>query len=101
MKPSAVLINVARGEVIDEDALIAALNQGRLRGALLDVYEGEMSGKPPRPALFQTPGLLLTPHISNGGETPGNEFMDLFCENLARYLAGQPLLNLVDRKRGY
>jgi phosphoglycerate dehydrogenase-like enzyme len=101
MKPSAVVINIARGEVIDEDALIAALNDGKLRGAVLDVYEGEMSGKPPRPELFEAPGLLLTPHISNGGAVAGNEFMDLFVENLGRYVRGEELLNVVDRQRGY
>ena len=103
MKPSAVITNVSRGEVIDEDALIAALQEGRIAGAVLDVYDGELAGKPPRPDLLALPGVLLTPHLSAGGEpiTGDNEIMALFCENLRRYLAGEDLLNVVDRERGY
>ena len=103
MKPSAVITNVSRGEVIDEDALIDAVREGRLAGAVLDVYEGELSAKPPRPELIELPGILLTPHVSAGGTpaTGGDEIMSLFCENLRRYLAGEKLVNLVDRSRGY
>jgi len=64
MKPHAVLINVARGEVIDEDALIAALQTGRIAGAVLDVYAGELAGRPPRRELLEFPQVVLTPHIS-------------------------------------
>ena len=102
MKPDAVLINVARGEIVDEDALIAALRDGRLRGALLDVYEGELDGRPPPRELVQLPQVVLTPHISGGGDPLGREpAKQLFAENLRRYLDGQPLLNQVDRARGY
>jgi D-2-hydroxyacid dehydrogenase (NADP+) len=101
MKPSAVIVNVSRGEVIDEAALIAALREHRLQGAVLDVYEGELSGQPPRAGLMETPGLLLTPHISTGGANSANEIMELFAENLRRYLAGEELINVVDRERGY
>jgi phosphoglycerate dehydrogenase-like enzyme len=102
MKPDAVLINVARGEEIDEDALIDAISAGRIRGAVLDVYAGELEGRPPRPELTGLPQILLTPHISASGERNMAEpLRRLFAENLRRYLNRQPLLNLVDRSRGY
>ncbi len=102
MKPNAVLINVARGEEVDEDALVAAVTAGRIRGAVLDVYDGELAGRPPRPELTGLPQILLTPHISGGGETSVAEpLRRLFADNLRRYLDGQPLLNVVDRARGY
>ncbi len=96
-----VLVNVSRGEVIDEVALLAALDQGKLRGAVLDVYEGELDGKPPRPELMAAPNVILTPHISTGGVTADGAFMDLFCENLRRFIHDEPLVNVVDRARGY
>lgn len=102
MKTNAVLINVARGEEVDEDALVDAVTTGRIRGAVLDVYAGELSGQPPRPELTGLPQILLTPHISARGETNlAGPLRRLFAENLRRYLGGQPLLNVVDRARGY
>ena len=102
MRPDSILINVARGELIDEDALVAALQDGRIRGALLDVYGGELDGRPPRPELVELPQVVLTPHISGRGDPEGVEpAKRLFAENLRRYLDGQPLLNQVDRNRGY
>jgi phosphoglycerate dehydrogenase-like enzyme len=102
MKDGAVLVNIARGEEIDEDALLEAVRSGRLRGALLDVYDGETLGQPPRPELFSTPGILLTPHISPSGDREmGPRLRAFFADNLRRYLAGEPLLNVVDRDRGY
>ncbi|MBV9856154.1 MAG: D-2-hydroxyacid dehydrogenase [Streptosporangiaceae bacterium] len=102
MKPNAVLINVARGEEVDEDALIEAVTAGRIRGAVLDVYAGELAGQPPRPELARLPQILLTPHISGGGDTHMAEpLRRLFADNLRRYLDGQPLRNVVDRARGY
>jgi phosphoglycerate dehydrogenase-like enzyme len=102
MKPNAVLINVARGEEVDEDALVDAVTAGRIRGAVLDVYAGELAGRPPRPELTGLPQILLTPHISASGDTKMAEpIRQLFAENLRRYLDGQPLINVVDRARGY
>jgi phosphoglycerate dehydrogenase-like enzyme len=102
MKPNAVLINVARGEEVDEDALVAAVTGGRIRGAVLDVYDGELAGRPPRSELVELPQILLTPHVSASGDTKMAEpLRRLFAENLQRYLNGQPLLNVVDRARGY
>ena len=96
-----VLVNVSRGEVIEEDAMLAALDAGKLWGAVLDVYEGEMDRKPPRPELMSHPSIILTPHNSTGGTTHDTRVMDLFCENLRRYIKGEELLNVVDRERGY
>jgi len=102
MKPGAVLINVARGEEVDEDALVGAVTAGRIRGAVLDVYAGELAGLPPRPELVALPQILLTPHISGSGDKQLAEpLRRLFADNLRRYLDGQPLLNVVDRARGY
>jgi phosphoglycerate dehydrogenase-like enzyme len=102
MKPDAVLINVARGEEVDEDALVEAVTTGRIRGAVLDVYAGELAGQPPRPELTALPQILLTPHISASGDANmAGPLRRLFAENLRRYLDGQPLLNVVDRARGY
>jgi phosphoglycerate dehydrogenase-like enzyme len=102
MKPNAVLINVARGEEVDEDALVDAVTAGRIRGAVLDVYDGELAGRPPRPELVGLPQILLTPHISASGEANmAGPLRQLFADNLRRYLDGQPLLNVVDRSRGY
>jgi phosphoglycerate dehydrogenase-like enzyme len=102
MKPDAVLINVARGEEVDEDALVEAVTAGRIRGAVLDVYAGELAGRPPRPELVELPQILLTPHISgSGAANMASPLRRLFADNLRRYLDGQPLLNVVDRARGY
>jgi phosphoglycerate dehydrogenase-like enzyme len=102
MKPDAVLINVARGEEVDEDALVEAVTAGRIRGAVLDVYAGELAGRPPRPELAGLPQILLTPHISASGDTNlAGPLRRLFAENLRRYLDGQSLRNVVDRTRGY
>ena len=102
LKPGAVLINVARGEEIDEDALIKALASGRLRGAVLDVYDGELAGRPPRRGLLELPEVLLTPHISGRGDSAtAEQTPQLFADNLARFLASPELINTVDRDRGY
>jgi phosphoglycerate dehydrogenase-like enzyme len=102
MKPGAVFVNIARGEEVDEDALIDALRGGHLRGALLDVHTGEPDRRPPHPGLLETPNLVLTPHISPLGDPDLlSGARRLFVENLRRYLQGVPLLNVVDRARGY
>lgn len=100
MKPGAILVNVARGEIIDEDALEGALQAGRLRGVVLDVYDGEFEG-PPRPALWSDPRVLITPHTSGGGDAGRHRGTEIFCRNLAAYLASEPLENVVDWEVGY
>lgn len=107
VKNRPVLCNVSRGEVIDEEALLKALNDDKLRGAVLDVYEGELQGEPPRSSLLSDPRVIMTPHISAGGgfardsSATGTEMMDLFCENLRRFVKGESLINAIDRERGY
>jgi len=100
MKPTAYLINVARGELLDQTALIAALREGHIAGAALDVYDGEFTGPPPE-ELWQLPNVVITPHTSVGTDFSQAKGMDVFCENLRRYLKGEPLLNVIDWQRGY
>jgi phosphoglycerate dehydrogenase-like enzyme len=100
MKENAILINVARGEIVDEAALADALQRDHLRGAVLDVYVGENEHAPPS-ALWGDPRILLTPHISGGSDQDRHRAVDVFCDNLRAYLAGAPLANLVDWARGY
>jgi phosphoglycerate dehydrogenase-like enzyme len=99
MRSSAFLINVARGEVVDEPALARVLAAGGLAGAALDVFSEEPL--PADHAFWTLPNLVLTPHVS--GYTPGyfDKMLALFEENLGRYLGGQPLKNLVDKRLGY
>lgn len=99
MKPGAVLINIARGAVVDEPAMIAALQDGRLGGAALDVF-----AKEPLPAdspLWDMPNVLVSPHSASTIDSENAQLTDLFCENLRRYLLGEPLLNVFDRERLY
>jgi D-2-hydroxyacid dehydrogenase (NADP+) len=99
MKPTAYLINVSRGAVVDEAALLRALTEGWIAGAGLDVFETEPL--PEKSWLWQLNNVIITPHLA--GETPiyNERAVDLFCENLRRYVAGEPLLNVVDPSRGY
>lgn len=102
MKPTAYLINIGRGAVVDEGALIAALREGRIAGAALDVFEREpLPDDSPLWRLAAEGRVILTPHIA--GQTPHYEARAaaLFAENLRRYVGGQPLINQVDFARGY
>lgn len=97
MRPSAWLLNVARGPIVAEDALVRALTDRRIGGAVLDVFDEE-----PLPAahpLWALPNVVITPHIS-GPSTP-DEIAPIFNDNLARFLAGRRLRHVVDRRRGY
>jgi phosphoglycerate dehydrogenase-like enzyme len=99
MKSSSVLINVGRGPVIDEPALIRALSSGALRGAALDVFAIE-----PLPAghpFWTMPNVLLSPHTADRVEGFLIPAVDSFMENLKRFLSGMPLLNVVDKNSGY
>jgi D-2-hydroxyacid dehydrogenase (NADP+) len=100
MKRGAFLINVARGELIDETALLRSLHSGQLGGFAADVYAGEFDHQPPA-ELLALDNVLLTPHTSGQTEHPSPASVDLLCENLRRCLAGEPLLNQVDWQRGY
>jgi phosphoglycerate dehydrogenase-like enzyme len=91
MKPSAFLVNVARGEIIDETALTAALQEGRLAGAGLDVNEVEPL--PPESPLWDMSNVILSPHVAGGGSTGYAMHRKLFEQNLQRLRAGEPLIN--------
>jgi phosphoglycerate dehydrogenase-like enzyme len=99
MRPNAYLVNIARGRVIDEQALIRALREGWIAGAGLDVAEEEPL--PPESPLYSMPNVILTPHISGASVHYDERLAALFAENLRRFRAGQPLKNLYDPSRGY
>ncbi len=100
MKPGGILVNVARGEIVDEDALADAIEREHLRGAALDVYVGEFEHPPPA-RLWSNPRVLITPHTSSISDADRHGAIDLFCENLRAYLDGQKLRNVLDWTRGY
>ena len=99
MKPEAYLINVARGPLIDEPALIQALKDRRIAGAALDVFNEEPL--PPESPFWSLDNVLITPHTAAVTERLWERHYRLIAENLKRFLAGEPLLNEVDKKRGY
>lgn len=99
MRPGSFLINIARGGVVDEPAMIVALRDGHLGGAGLDVFERE-----PLPAespLWDMPNVIITPHVATGSERTMQRIEDLVCDNVRRFLDGKPLRNVVDVSRGY
>jgi phosphoglycerate dehydrogenase-like enzyme len=99
MKPTAYLINIARGNLIDEEALVQALEEHRIAGAGLDVFATE-----PLPAgsrLWELPNVIISPHIAGGMEDYVDRATEVFAENLRRYLGGKRLINVVDTERGY
>jgi phosphoglycerate dehydrogenase-like enzyme len=99
MKRGAILINVARGPVVVESDLVAALQAGHLGGAGLDVTEIE-----PLPAsspLWDLPNVIITPHVGAQAASRADDTTNLICENLRRYFAGQPLINRVEKRLGY
>ncbi len=99
MKSDACLINVGRGPLVDEPALAAALREKKIGGAALDVFPKE-----PLPAdslLWDVPNLLITPHTAALTDKLWERHYALFSENLRRYLSGQPLLAVVDKRKGY
>lgn len=99
MKPDAYLINVSRGPLIDDDALIAALRRQQVAGAALDVFAAE-----PLPAdspYWDLPNVLITPHTAAVTTKLWDRHYQLIADNLRRYLAGQPLRFVVDKQKGY
>ncbi len=99
MKPSAHLINISRGAVVNEPALIRALEEKWIAGAGLDVFAVEPL--PPDSKLWDMPNTILSPHCSGRLDNTDDMVADLFCDNLKRYVAGKRLMNLVDKKRGF
>jgi phosphoglycerate dehydrogenase-like enzyme len=100
MKPGSVLVNVARGEIVDEAAVADALDRGQLRGVVLDVYKWEFTGPPPE-RLWRDPRVLITPHTSGHSDDNRHGAIALFCENLRAYLDGTSLRNVIDWDLGY
>lgn len=99
MKSDALLINVTRGGIMDEDALIDALARGRIAGAGLDVVPVEPL--PRDHPLWKMENVLITPHTAGGSPNRQDRIVNLFCENLKRLEAGQPLLSVIDKNKGY
>jgi phosphoglycerate dehydrogenase-like enzyme len=99
MKRDAVVINVGRGPVIDEAAMVRALSQGRIKGAALDVFDRE-----PLPAghpFYKLPNVLLSPHCADHTPDWMERAMQFFIDQFARFQKGEPLLNIVDKAKGY
>ena len=99
MKPAAFLVNIGRGVLIDQEALIKALSEGWIAGAGLDVTEPEPL--PEDSPLWELPNVILTPHTSGSSPSNDERRFQIFYHNLAAYLGEQPLNNLVDFKEGY
>jgi D-3-phosphoglycerate dehydrogenase len=99
IRPGAMLINVARGPLVVESDLVAALEAGRLGGAGLDVTEAEPL--PPTSRLWDLPSVIITPHVGGQSRFRIDQMTDFFCENLRRYRSGRPLINLVDKQLGF
>ena len=99
MKPTARLINLGRGELVDEDALLNALRTGKIAGAALDVFWSEpLAADHP---LWDMPNVIISPHIAGDTMYTPEQFVSLFLTNLGRWQSGQPLLNVVDKKLGF
>ena len=99
MKPGAIIVNVTRGEVVDGDALVRALESGRLGGAALDVVDGEPLG--PDHPLWGFATVVMTPHTAGASQHRARRNLERFCENLHRYRADEELLGVVDKRAGY
>ena len=99
MKNGAVLINVARGSIVDEEALIDALRSGHLGGAALDV--AQIEPLLPESPLWDLPRVIISPHSASTADTENAKLTEIFCDNYVRYLRGEPLRNLLDKKLLY
>lgn len=99
MKRTAFLINISRGMVIQEPALVRALKEGWIAGAGLDVFQQEPL--PKESELWEMPNVILSPHMAPVTDRQGDRATEAFCDNLRRFMRGEPLLHVVDRRRGY
>jgi phosphoglycerate dehydrogenase-like enzyme len=99
VKRGALLVNIGRGKLIDDQAVVAALKDGRLGGAALDVFTREPLD--PASPFWDLPNVIVTPHVSGAMEDYWTPLVALFAENLRRLEKGEPLLNVVDKRAGY
>ena len=99
MRSHALLINVTRGKIVDEDALLVALEEGLIGGAGLDVVPQEPLPEDHR--LWRMDNVIITPHTAGGSPNRDRRIVALFCKNLRRYLAGEALLSVIDKRKGY
>lgn len=99
MKHGAILINIARGAIVDEAALVDVLRDGHLGGAALDVFAKEPL--PPDSPLWDLPNVIVSPHSASTVPAENTRLTDLFCDNLRRYMNDKPLINVFDRTRRY
>jgi len=99
LKRGALLVNVARGAIVDEQALVEALESGHLAGAGLDVFEEEPL--PPESPLWHLPNVILTPHVGGLSDRTRTRNFERFLENLRRFLSNEPLIGVVDKEAGY
>jgi D-3-phosphoglycerate dehydrogenase len=99
MRKGSLLVNVARGPLVVERDLVAAIESGHLGGAALDVTEEEPLS--PSSRLWDLPGVIITPHVAGQSARRIDKMTDFFCENLRRYLRNEPLLNVVDKQLGF
>jgi len=99
MKSHALLINVTRGQIVDGPALLRALNEGQIGGAGLDVTPEEPL--PSNSPLWDYPKVIVTPHVAGGSPIRMDRTVGLLCDNLERFLAGKPLLSVIDKRKGY
>lgn len=99
MKRGALLVNVTRGEIIDRQAMLDALESGQLAGAGLDTSPGEpLAANDP---LWQTKNVIVTPHVAGASPHRGDRIVELFCENIERFRRGEPLKGVIDKVKGY
>jgi glyoxylate/hydroxypyruvate reductase A len=99
MKPGSVLVNISRGQVVNEEALYEALRSGRIKGAALDVFEVEPL--PKESPMWDLPNVLISPHSASTVSAENSRIVDIFLDNLGRFTRGEPLRNEYDRRRGY
>jgi len=99
LKPAAWVVNIARGAIVDEAALLAACRERRIGGAALDVFMTEPL--PPESEWWSLPNVIVTPHVSNSSPRVRERSIALLLENLRRFKSGEPLLNVVDKRAGY
>ena len=99
MRPTAYLLVVSRGGIVDEPALVDVLRKGKIAGAGLDVFEEEPL--PPTSQLWDIPNLLITPHLAGASTQKDRRCVEILRENVLRFQRGEELVNLVDKRRGY